>query len=183
VSDPPLVSVIVPCRDETELTSVFRWPDWAEMLFQFEEGIGNARNAGAKRAKADRLVFMDADLKLSGDLTSVLLIRDDEDVAYTANGYLYSGDDLYTQLSVFALRLVQFAAEAPEAVSPLKLPRLTHGLMACHRNFFHEFDLDKLEDVRWGPKFKAVVPLPIRIEFTRPLTNPLEWRRRRGEPI
>lgn len=180
----PVVSVIVPCRDETELANVFRWPDWAEMLFQFEEGIGSARNAGVARATTPILVFMDADVKLSGDLETVMLIPGDIDAAFTAEKHEYNGPNKWTTFAVYGYNLLVSTYRLSSVYGLPSLPMITQAsLMACHRNFFRPFTDDKQEDVRWGEQFPQVRLLPITSEFLRPQTNPLEWRRRRGEGI
>jgi glycosyltransferase involved in cell wall biosynthesis len=179
----PLVSVIVPCADSTELANVFRWPEWAETLFQFEPGIGAARNAGAARAKAPVLAFMDADVKLWGDLEHVASIPD-MDAVWTPEMYLYDGDDKFTQMGVLGLNLLGEAVRQAGSGFLSKLRRETvASLLVCPKKFFRPFDDEKNEDVRWGLKFPRVYPLPIRVEFLRPWTGPMNWRRRRGEPV
>jgi glycosyltransferase involved in cell wall biosynthesis len=181
MSDGPLASVIIPCRDESETAHVFQWPGWAEMLYQFEPGIGSARNAGVKRARSDRLVFMDSDVKLSGDLASVILIPDYMDVAWTAQDYRYNGEDMWTKIAAVSMSMLSALENNPWDIPVPVFAQAS--FMACHRNYFRPFDDQRLEDLRWGAQFPKVGRLPVFVDFARPLTKSLDWRRRRGEMI
>ena len=179
----PLVSVIIPCRLDEDLTEIFRWPDWAEMLFQFEDGIGTARNAGAELARAPILAFTDADIRFHGDLSNVPGIPE-IDAAWTVEGYEYNGYDYWTKLGVLSLNILSEFSRNSDEPWPIRVDRMTQSaLMVCYKRFFRPFTDEKLEDLVWGSKFPRVFPLPLRAELTRPWTNPVEWRRRRGQPV
>ena len=174
----PLVSVIIPCRLDEDLTEIFRWPDWAEMLFQFEDGIGTARNAGAELARAPILAFTDADVRLTGALESVATIPD-IDAAWTADRWDYTGpEDFWSRAGVTLLNGISELAYAGVG------RRMVHAsLMVCRKRFFRPFEDLKQEDVRWGDNFPVVYPLPVMATWLRKDSGPIEWRRRRGQPV
>jgi glycosyltransferase involved in cell wall biosynthesis len=174
----PPVSVIIPRKDVYEPPNRTAWPsDW-EVLYHYEPGVAHARNAGAKKARGPILVFVDSDVIVHGPLEQIESMPL-MDVAWTAGQYIYRGDDLWTQFSAVALNAGVLLAETGLMPQPVH-----EAFMACRAEFFREFDDAPLEGISWGEKFTSTEALRyIAVEFTRPFTNSLEWRKRRAERL
>jgi cellulose synthase/poly-beta-1,6-N-acetylglucosamine synthase-like glycosyltransferase len=117
-----LVSIIIPCKDDTSSVAGLR-DDIACQEIPFDTEVirianispaSRARNTGAKRANGEILVFIDCDIRLGNDLFLANLadpLREGKDIGITCSSIRIPPDSSRFQ--------IRYAREIPHCESPI----------------------------------------------------------------